>query len=569
MLVCPQASAQDQGFAVNRFEPAERGSDWFSQDSLNIAGNGRLALGLTADWAHKPLVMYTTDGDEAVALIEDQLFVHLGGSVTFFERLRLGVSLPLSVYQDTNAGTLAGTTFDPSSDAAVGDLRAAADVRLVGKYRSPFSLAAGLRAYFPTGSQDAFTGDGEVRLAPRLMVGGDAGQFVYAVNAGFYYRGQSQSFAGNPTGSEVFAGAAVGARVFDDKLLIGPEAYLSTVVEEGDAVFDRATTPFEVLFGAHYFAGEEVRIGAGVGPGLTRGLGAPELRGLLSLDWVASVEKPAKPAAPRDRDKDGVLDPDDACVDVPGEATDDPKTNGCPPAPGDADGDGVLDPDDACVKTPGERTDDPKTNGCPPPDRDGDGVLDRDDACPDEPGEKSDDPSKNGCPKPKDSDGDTIIDPEDACPNAAGPANADPKKHGCPVARIEKGQIRIIERVEFKYNSAELSQESTPILQAVLEIVSQHPEFTKLHIEGHTDSKGNDRYNKNLSQRRAQSVVNWLVKNGIARERLVALGFGEERPIDSNDTDEGRQNNRRVEFHIREIDGKPVAPDSDSTTVKE
>src|SRR5688572_24841301 len=87
--------AQDEGFALNRFEPAERGSDWFSQDSLNIDGNGRLALGLTLDWAHKPLVMYDADGEEVAAIVEDQLIFHVGGNVTLFERLRLGLSIPV------------------------------------------------------------------------------------------------------------------------------------------------------------------------------------------------------------------------------------------------------------------------------------------------------------------------------------------------------------------------------------------------------------------------------------------------------------------------------------------
>ncbi|HVJ17174.1 MAG TPA: OmpA family protein [Polyangiaceae bacterium] len=562
--------AQDEGFALNRFEPAERGSDWFSQDSLNINGNGRFALGLTGDWAHKPLVMYDEDGDEVAAIVEDQLIVHLGGNVTLFDRLRLGVSVPLAVYQHGDSGVLAGQTFDASDDPSVGDVRLAGDVRIVGRYREPFSLAAGVRVWVPSGSQDAYTGDGEVRVAPRLLVAGDIGKLVYAANLGFYYRAQDQTYAGIQTGSEFVGGASLGARVLDDKLLLGPEIYFSTIVEDGDEVFKRKTTPFELLLGAHYFATSEIRLGAAFGPGLTRGIGAPEFRGLLAFDWIPDVKEPPPPPpeTPKDSDGDGVLDIDDACVDVPGVASSDPKANGCP-APVDSDGDGVMDNEDACVTTPGERTEDPKTNGCPPPDRDGDGVLDRVDACPDEPGEKSDDPAKNGCPKPKDTDGDGIIDPEDACPEAAGPANTDPKKHGCPAARIEKGQIKIIERVEFKTASAELTKESEPILQAVYDVISQHPEFTMLAVEGHTDNKGNDAYNKGLSQRRAQSVVNWLVKKGIARGRLNPQGFGEERPIETNDTDEGRQNNRRVEFHIRQVDGKAVDAEGKPTTAAE
>ena len=93
------------------------------------------------------------------------------------------------------------------------------------------------------------------------------------------------------------------------------------------------------------------------------------------------------PPSPADRDKDGMLDADDACPDVPGVKTNDPKTNGCPPSPPDRDKDGVLDADDACPDVPGVKTDDPRpTAAPPPPDRDKDGILDNEDACPDVPG---------------------------------------------------------------------------------------------------------------------------------------------------------------------------------------
>lgn len=553
-----RAHADDEGFAINRFEPAERGSDWFTQDSLNILGHGRLALGLTGDWAHEPLVLRTVDGDDVSSAIDDQIYLHVGGSVTLWERLRLGVSLPFLVYQDSEAGPATPSSFSASEDPTIGDVRLAADVLLLGKYRSPLAVGAGARVWLPTGSQDAYSGDGSVRVTPRLMVAGDLDIFAYAANLGFMYRAQDQDFADGATGSEVQGGASLGVRVLDEKLLVGPELTFGTVVTDSDFFFDRATTPFELLVGAHYELTKEFRVGAGFGPGLSPGLGTPEFRGVLSVDWVQAAPEPkATPAAPSDRDGDGILDADDACVDEPGVRTDDPKTHGCP-LPGDKDGDGVLDPDDACPTVRGEKTDDPATNGCPPPDRDKDGVLDRDDACVDEPGEKTDDPRTNGCPKPKDTDADTIMDPEDACPTVAGKPHTDPKKHGCPEARVEQNQIRILERVEFEYNSAKLRPESEKVLNAVLEVLTAHPEFTKLSIQGHTDDRGDDAYNKSLSQRRAKSVVEWFVKKGIKKERLVPVGYGEEKPLDTNATEEGRQNNRRVEFHIEEIDGKPA-----------
>jgi outer membrane protein OmpA-like peptidoglycan-associated protein len=115
-----------------------------------------------------------------------------------------------------------------------------------------------------------------------------------------------------------------------------------------------------------------------------------------------------------------------------------------------------------------------------------------------------------------------------------------------------------LERVEFENNSAKIRPESDRVLNAVLDVMQTHPEFTKLGVQGHTDNRGAPGYNKRLSQQRANSVMKWLTDHGIAKARLSAAGFGLEKPIDSNDTDEGRQNNRRVEFHILEVDGKTV-----------
>jgi outer membrane protein OmpA-like peptidoglycan-associated protein len=160
------------------------------------------------------------------------------------------------------------------------------------------------------------------------------------------------------------------------------------------------------------------------------------------------------------------------------------------------------------------------------------------------------DATKHGCPP--DADGDEILDADDACPSVAGPRNIDPAKNGCPKARVEKGQIRITERIEFKTGSAAIMPSSSEILEAVQKILEEHPEITLLSIEGHTDNVGRAKYNQRLSQLRTESVVKWLVQRGIDRKRLKATGYGSSVPLADNDSEEGREKNRRVEFHIRE-----------------
>ena len=113
--------------------------------------------------------------------------------------------------------------------------------------------------------------------------------------------------------------------------------------------------------------------------------------------------------------------------------------------------------------------------------------------------------------------------------------------------------------MKFKTGSAEILPVSDATLNAVLAILSEHSEIKNVRVEGHTDNRGGADMNMNLSSRRAASVVKWLVAHGVDKSRLVSKGFGLTRPIDSNDTDEGRQNNRRVEFHI---DSEAVKDDS-------
>lgn len=564
-FLAPAAAAQQaSGFALDSFHPSDRGSDWFANESLDLRGHLRTAIGVVGDWGYLPLVIYAPDGEPRTNVIEQQVFAHEGISVNLWSRLRLAANLPLLVYQTGSAGRVGNTTYVAKTSSTFGDARLGADVRLAGAYGGPVTVAAGVQAYLPTGRQDTYVGDGKARVGPRLMVAGDVSAFTYAARVGFMYRAQDRPFAGSPMGSEMTFGAAAGARLGDGRLTVGPEISGSTVVSSSKAVFARLTTPVELLLGAHYRAGRAWRVGAGLGPGLTRGLGTPEMRWVVSVEWFPAVHRKKKkvrrvapPAPPPDADHDGIPDADDACPRQPGVHTNDPKTNGCP-VPMDSDHDGIPDGTDACPLQAGVKTDNPQTNGCPPPDRDQDGIPDQKDACPDKPGVKTDDPKTNGCPPPADSDGDGIKDPEDACPKQPGPPNPDPKKNGCPIARIAHGQIKITERIEFETNSAKLKADSDSILQAVASLLKAHPGITRVSVEGHTDDRGSAAYNQRLSLRRARSVVKWLVEHGIDNKRLAAKGFGERQPIDTNDTAEGRRNNRRVEFHVAATSGGPA-----------
>jgi OmpA-OmpF porin, OOP family len=552
----PPATAPSNGFLVDRFNPSERGSEWFALDTLDLRGAFRPAIGVVGEYADKPFVLYNADGSTRADVVKDQLTLHVGASLVIFDRVRMGLNLPFTVVNDgTGATSLRGNQFLAPTKPAASDFRVGLDIRLLGEYGSPFTLALGGQFFVPAGTANQYTSDNLSHGIVRLAAAGESGVFVWALNLGYHVRAQQTFVDGNPYGNAVVYGAAAGVRVADRHLVVGPEIY-GEAVTTNDGFFKAGSTPVEAILGAHYTIGEDWRIGAGAGPGLTHDLGSPEVRVLGSIEWVPGyhppppkeepkAEAPPPPAPkPSDRDGDGILDKDDACPDVPGVKTDDPKTNGCPP---DRDGDGIPDAQDACPDTPGVKTDNPKTNGCPP-DRDGDGIPDAQDACPDVPGVKTDNPKTNGCPS--DRDGDGIVDSEDACPDAPGPHTDDPKTNGCPKAAVVNGQIRISEQVKFATGSAKILRDSDDLLTAVARVILDHSEIKKIRVEGHTDNVGKPAMNKKLSQDRARSVKEWLEKHGIPKDRLSAEGFGMDRPIDSNETEAGRKNNRRVEFHI-------------------
>ena len=107
--------------------------------------------------------------------------------------------------------------------------------------------------------------------------------------------------------------------------------------------------------------------------------------------------------------------------------------------------------------------------------------------------------------------------------------------------------------IYFETAKATLLPASFVELDNLYEIMKNYPEISKVEISGHTDWVGSDSYNKSLSQRRSQSVVNYLTKKGVSTSRIIAHGYGEEKPIADNNTEAGRQQNRRVEFKILEI----------------
>lgn len=203
----------------------------------------------------------------------------------------------------------------------------------------------------------------------------------------------------------------------------------------------------------------------------------------------------------------------------------------------DTDNDGVYDEDDKCPNVAGDSKD-----GCPL-DSDGDGIIDSEDKCPKLKGSSE----TKGCPS--DQDGDGVYDFEDKCPSLAGLKAMD----GCPEPEIEQEEAKIladaVQGVEFKTGSAELRRTSRSMLYRITKIMKKYPEYN-IEIIGHTDNTGDKDANMQLSIDRAKSCYDYLMSNDIDESRITYKGFGQKKPIESNETEEGRSKNRRVEFNL-------------------
>jgi outer membrane protein OmpA-like peptidoglycan-associated protein len=235
---------------------------------------------------------------------------------------------------------------------------------------------------------------------------------------------------------------------------------------------------------------------------------------------------------PMDNDKDGVADYLDKCPGTPAGAVID--STGCSK---DTDKDGVEDVKDKCPNTPMGMTVD--STGCIL-DSDKDGVADVTDKCPNTQAGTTVD--STGCPVDADADG--VPDPQDKCPGTL--LGVKVKPNGCPVDK-KQDLSQLKKGINFKPNSAILTNASYSTLDDIVALLREIP-VAKLEVQGHTDSTGNEDKNVDLSQKRANTVVDYFVRKGIEVNRLRAIGYGSARPIADNKTKVGRNANRRVEL---------------------
>lgn len=250
-----------------------------------------------------------------------------------------------------------------------------------------------------------------------------------------------------------------------------------------------------------------------------------------------------------DNDSDGIPDLKDKCPNKAEDTDGFEDTDGCPDP--DNDGDGIVDIKDQCPTTAEDFDGFEDKDGCPDLDNDKDGVADSLDRCPNDPEDPDNYQDDDGCPD-IDNDKDGIPDLKDQCPNEPENFNGKDDQDGCPdtVTKVPKSNMpkhQVLFGVHFKSGKAEMTFDSYRFLEPIVAELKKYPDI-EVEIRGHTDSIGSYSSNMRLSQKRAESVRQYLLSQGVNGERMRAIGFGPSSPIADNRTAAGRGKNRRIEI---------------------
>jgi outer membrane protein OmpA-like peptidoglycan-associated protein len=582
-LVPAVASAQDDeatlALDIQRFTPAANNRSFVLVDSTRLVPKLTPAFDVIFDYAHHPLQISSSNLTRDDGLIDGLVSGHFRFSFAFASWAQIDVFFPF-----LNVAIAGGLLPEDAPPASFGDLwiqgsfRLLNDQKVIGLALKPFLT-------LPTGSRELYTTSGLPTFGIKLALEKKLRFFHVAGHVGYRFKpGDARPVATLAVDDEIIFGLGVGVIPVPGKLMINAELIgagivgpLRGAVRQIDASA-ALHSPLELVVDVRIMTPIGLDIIVGGGPGLTPAAGVPQFRFFAGVQFVLGDtdgdgilgDADACPQAAEDfdgfedgdgcpegdNDQDGVPDKDDQCVDVPEDIDGFEDSDGCPDT--DNDQDGILDADDRCPHKPEDMDGFEDDDGCPDNDNDIDGILDVDDKCPDEKEDKDGFEDADGCPDP-DNDGDGILDVDDICPNIPEVMNGFKDEDGCPddmKAVVVGDAIVILDKVFFRTNRAMLLKKSYALLNAVAQTLQDNPQITLIEVQDHTDSDADDDHNMDLSNRRAAAVKNYLKAYGVEASRLSSKGYGESTPVATNDTDEGKAKNRRVEFKIIHQDKK-------------
>jgi large repetitive protein len=532
---------------INHFEAAAGPHNYLVTNHPAVLPHLTPSAWVLGSYAHDPLV-FRDEQQRQVGdpIVEHQVNAELAVALGLFDRLELGVVVPGAFMQG------AGFDGEGLQSVGLGDLRLLAKV-LFTPWNEGFVASGRLQsniipvAQLLNSSIDGgkLLGEALPDVQPAISVGYSHPYFKVGLDVGAHLRFPREVNPKLITGSAVTYGAGAEVAFVPQFLYLTADVYgRAAPILFGS---DRNRLPLEGALAIKSFLGP-VLLMVGGGTGLIPDYGAPDFRVFAAIGYYP-------PPAPKEEVPEPV-------EEVP------------PPKDEDRDGDGILDKDDQCPDDPEDKDNFEDEDGCPEPDNDKDGIPDKDDGCPLEPEDVDNWEDKDGCPEP-DNDKDGILDGKDECPNDPEVMNGFEDEDGCPdeagkkkLVVVKRDKIEILDKVYFATDSDRILPKSYPLLDNVAEVIKQHTEIPAIFVEGHTDSDGKDAYNLDLSDRRAKSVMRYLLdRGGVDGSRLKAQGFGETKPIDTNSTAAGKANNRRVEFRIINADGSETTTEGGAAEV--
>lgn len=541
------AAQEFREISVERFRPAMDSGGVLNIESGSTPGHMKLQTSVFFS-GEADLVTIERQRDdtsmELGALLAHRVGAELGVALGLGSRLEIGASIPVVFSQ--GAEEIPGTPAGGLAGEGIGDARLAGKYQLLRRSSAGLDLAILPAVTVPTATAEAFFGERSATAGISVAGSRRFGAVSLAANAGFLAR-KNITLANRQVGDELSFGVGASYDVARGTVPVTLMGALHGATAAASPFADSRETPVEALGAVRLGIFDGVALFAGGGAGVTRGLGAPTWRALLGLRYRGGASG-EEGTIVRDQDGDGITDDADACPALAADIDGNPNGDGCPED--DDDGDGIAGALDRCpdaVETANSHQDE---DGCPDQhaDADGDGIRGAADQCPDAAEDVDGLADEDGCFE-GDHDGDGIVDPKDGCPDVAETLNQVEDQDGCPDTQVDV-QTLMPPPIEFAQGESRLLASSDEALDLVAKVMEEHDEILVLEVQGHASEDGPDDFNMELSQRRADAVVEALVRRGVSRDRLRAKGYGSTMQLASGDGEDARRHDRRVQFVV-------------------
>lgn len=562
LVFATSGQAHAQAFDFRLFRPTTHANGTASVESGEISQDIDLRTGLFFDYGRRPLQALDAFGNVVAGLVVDRIDARLMAAVAYGGRVSFSLELPITLFQ---SGDLSPLGMGRLASTVGGDMSISPKIGIL--QRAQFGLDLALLGFLtvPTGNRRAFAGNPDVTGGAELDASRYFGPVFAGLNLGGYVR-RRQTFLDLRIGPELFTRFALALDLERTNWQV-PVVPFFEIYGRTSAVSpfqDDSANQLEANLGVRVSPLPWLELAGGYARSLSGGVGSAVQRFFMSVMFtplrVAPEDRPPPPrsiegllvnrtknAPPEmisDRDGDGIPNEEDKCPDRLG-----PKDKkGCPFL--DTDMDGIEDNLDKCPTDVGPT----KNYGCPLKDGDGDGFDDPVDSCPTLPEDKDGFQDTDGCPD-DDNDQDGIADYNDKCPNSSEIINGVDDYDGCPdngraLVLLTPTGIELRERVNFKPGTEELDWKAPQVLRQVVALMVNH-KLLQLTIESHLTDATPAAAAKELTEKRADVVRQFLVTAGIDIRRLRAAGFGSERPLVPHTSSKAKQLNERIGFSIR------------------